>query len=163
MARKVTANTDLVNKVKIARGVYRLAIAEAEKKFHELVHEATAEAREQMYEAIRDAVANGVSTRQIGFAYGSSDFNTAKRIVAEATAGMVDEVSHETRQWLIDSVDGNRFTISVYNIDGRNGSATCEIDEDGVNFTAIDGDLWIAIQLYRLGFKDDIIKEVNGE
>jgi hypothetical protein len=36
------------------------------------------------------------------------------------------------------------------------------IDEDKENFTCVEGDMWIQVQLYKLGFKDTVLEEARG-
>jgi hypothetical protein len=35
------------------------------------------------------------------------------------------------------------------------------MDDDGENFSVIEGDMWIQIQLYKLGYKDYVIEEAT--
>lgn len=158
-------NDKLLNDIQVARANEKVAIAEAKRKYEALVERDTIEYRSALLEAVRLAVAEGLSIRQIGFAYGSSDANTAKRVIAEAmaTVSTSTTTTSETNQWAVVGRDGDTFTLVAYSLGGNGtGTAMFEIDDDGKNITVIEGDFWIGMQLYRLGLVEDVMEVVNG-
>ncbi len=157
-------NEKTLNNIKVHRLLEKAAREEAKRRLEFLVDREVAEVHEKVMEAVRVAVLEGHSIRQIGFAYGSSDPHTARRIIAEACADLqVDEDTEEIRKWRMFVNDDDSFDIQVYSIgeSEQSGRATFTIDPDGTNITATDGDLWIGIQLYRLGLVPEIVKEYN--
>jgi hypothetical protein len=42
------------------------------------------------------------------------------------------------------------------------GHALCRVDDDGENFSVLEGDMWIQIQLYKLGYRDEIVREATN-
>lgn len=163
MARTVANNEALAEKIGIARAAEKEAIREAKIKHEAMIVAETAMARDEVMEAIREAVFAGMSTRQIGFAYGSSDPHTAKRIVEEAMAGFAIEDSKTNSGWKITvpADDNSLFTIKVYSFGDskQDGEVTVSLDEDEVNITAQDGDFWIVPQAYRSGVVENILKD----
>lgn len=158
-------NEQLLDKVKQARATEKIAIADAKVKLEALLREWTKDSHDALLEAVRVAVLDGVSTRQIGFAYGSSDPHTAKRLVDEAMADVaVENASNDiVNGWKItpDKNDNSLFTIKVYGFGDskQNGEAVMSLDEDEVNITTQDGDFWIAVQLYKNGLVPSVIED----
>lgn len=162
-----TKNQDdeLVLAIRTARAYEKVAIAEARKRAEERVKEETAEAHEKVIDIIRVALLSGMTARQVGLAYGSSDARTVKSLVLEAMSndGGTTESSHPT--WKLSRNADGTFNITAYALgEGKlSGHAVLKIDDDGENFSVIDGDMWIQIQLYKLGYKDDVLAEARGE
>jgi hypothetical protein len=156
-------NDDNLNAIKVARAYEKVAIAEARKRADERVKEETAEAHEVVIEAVRVALMAGQTARQIGFAYGSSDPNTAKKLVSEAMASDDGDSLNPHPNWKLSRNPDGTFNITVYSLgeSGMSGHALCQVDDDGENFSVIEGDMWIQIQLYKLGYKDEILKEAT--
>lgn len=165
MARTSTNIEALANKIADARNLEKEAIKEAKIKYESLIQAETSVAHDVVVEAIREAVFAGMSTRQIGFAYGSSDPHTAKRIVDEAMAGFDagNQNGSSTSGWKITVPDNDNslFTIKVYSFgdNKQDGEALVSIDEDEINITAQDGDYWIVSQLYRQGAVENVLKD----
>ena len=151
--------------IRTARAYEKVAIAEARKRAEERVKEETAEAHEKVIDMVRVALLSGMTARQVGLAYGSSDARTVKSLVLEAMSndGGTTESTHPT--WKLSRNQDDTFNITAYALgDGKlSGHATCKIDDDGDNFSVIEGDMWIQIQLYRLGYKDNVLAEAKGE
>lgn len=163
MARTSTNNEVLAAKIADARNVEKEAIREAKIKYEALIQAETSVAHDGVVEAIREAVFAGMSTRQIGFAYGSSDPHTAKRIVDEAMAGFENAADQANAGWKITlpEKDNALFTLKVYSFgdNKQDGQVEASVDEDEVNITAQDGDYWIVSQLYRQGLVENVLKD----
>jgi hypothetical protein len=160
-----TKNDELLLAVKTARAYEKLAVAEAKRRAEERVKEETIDAHEKLLDAVRDALMAGATARQIGIAYGSSDARTAKRLVEEAMMGDDGNTMNPHPNWKLSRNQDGTFNITVYSLgeSGMSGHALCRVDDDGENFTVIDGDMWIQIQLYKLGYKDEVLAEAKGE
>jgi hypothetical protein len=106
----------------------------------------------------------GQTARQIGFAYGSSDPNTAKRLVNEAMENDSFDMVNPHPEWKLSKNSDGTFSIKAYSLgeSGLSGFGTFKIDEDGENFSCVDGDMWIQVQLYKLGQKDRVLEEALG-
>jgi hypothetical protein len=147
--------------VKASRLREKQAVAIAKSKFQDFLARETEDAHAEVVSAVRLAVLNGVSARQIGIAYGSTDPYTIRRLIAEATVNneLADTKSHP--DWLLTPLGGDRFRLEVFSIGdtGLSGSAVCVLDEDGENFTVLEGDLWIQVQMYRLGYHRQVVLE----
>lgn len=163
MARTSTNIEVLAAKIADARIVEKEAIREAKIKYDAFIAAETSVAHDGVIECIREAVFAGMSTRQIGFAYGSSDPHTAKRIVDEAMAGFENAAQENNAGWKITlpETDNALFTIKVYSFgdNKQDGQAEVSVDEDEVNITAQDGDFWIVSQLYRQGLVENVLKD----
>lgn len=170
MAKPRVKNEKTLGAIKVARLVEKAARDSARRRLEALIDNEVTLEHEKVLEAVRVAILEGHSIRQIGFAYGSSDPYTAKRIVTEALADMTSaEAPEDVRQWRLfvnETEDGTEsFDIQVYSLgeSGVSGRATFTLDEDGQNITAIDGDLWISIQLYKLDLVNEIVKEYHEQ
>jgi hypothetical protein len=165
MARTIASNELLVDKIKDAREAEREAVRQAKIKYEALIQGETSVAHDDVLEAVREAVFAGMSVRQIGFAYGSSDPHTAKRIVAEAMAGYdVDSGNPNAASgWKITlpENDNSLFTLKVYSFgdNKQDGEVVASVDEDEINITAQDGDYWVVSQLYRQGMVESVLKD----
>ena len=151
--------------IKTARSHEKIAIAEAQRKASDWVQQQTVEQHEVIVEAVRQALGAGMSARQIGVAYGSSDPKTAKRLILEAMGGTsTSSDSSEHPEWKLTRNEDGTFNINAYSLGDAKltGFGTFKIDDDGENFSLIDGDMWIQIQLYKLGFKEQVILEARG-
>jgi hypothetical protein len=151
--------------IKTARAHEKIAIAEAQRKAAEWVLEETKEQHEVIIESVRRALGEGMSARQIGMAYGSSDPKTAKRLILEAMGGTsTSSDSSRHPEWKLTRNDDETFNINAYSLGDAKltGYGTFKLDDDGENFSLIDGDMWIQIQLYKLGYKDDVLQEAKG-
>ena len=158
-------NDEIVQAIKTARAHEKIAIAEAQRKASKWVIEETKAEHEVIVEAVRRALGAGMSARQIGVAYGSSDPKTAKRLILEAMgASEVAGDSSAHPEWKLTRNDDGTFNINAYSLGDAKltGFGTFKIDEDGENFSLISGDMWIQIQLYKLGFKDTVLEEARG-
>ena len=162
--RVVKKNEDVLNHIRVARAYEKVALAEARKRAEERIKEDTKEAHEAVIEAVRVALLAGQTSRQIGFAYGSSDPNTAKRLVNEAMENNSFDTANPHPEWKLSRNDDGTFSIKAYSLGdgGLSGYGTFSIDEDGENFSCVDGDMWIQVQLYKLGYKDTVLEEARG-
>lgn len=155
---------DVVLAIKTARAHEKIAIAEATKRARLIAEQETAEQHEAVIEQIRVALGLGMSARQIGVAYGSSDPHTAKRLITEAMAGTTPDTLSNHPEWKLTRNDDGTFNITAYSLGDANlsGFGVFKIDEDNENFSLVDGDMFIQVQLYRLGFKDTVLEEARG-
>jgi len=150
--------------IKTARANEKIAIAEATKRAKLVIEQETSGEHGAVVEQVRHALVIGMSARQIGKAYGSSDPHTAKRLITEALAGTTPDTMSSHPEWkLTRNVDGT-FSITAYGLgDAKlSGFGTFKIDDDGENFSLIDGDMFLQVQLYRLGYKDVVLEEARG-
>lgn len=150
-----------------SRKAEKLALAGALKRARQAAVAETKPQHDEVLANIRLAVQLGMSMKQIGTAYGSSDPKTIKRLIDEATLGFVpDEDSDEpvNREWAISRNADGSFVVNAYGWGEQrlSGSGVFVIDPDGVNISQIDGDGWIQIQAYRLGFVEQIVGEVRA-
>jgi hypothetical protein len=158
-------NDDILNAIRVARAYEKVALAEARKRAQERILEETADAHEAVIEAVRMALLAGQTARQIGFAYGSSDPTTAKKLVNEAMSSDDGDTLNPHPEWKLSVNDNGTFNIKAYSLgdSGLSGYGVFEIDEDGENFSCVEGDMWIQVQLYKLGLKDVVLAEARGE
>jgi hypothetical protein len=158
-------NDDILNAIRVARAYEKVALADARKRAQQRVLEETAEAHEAVIEAVRVALLAGQTARQIGFAYGSSDPTTAKKLVNEAMANDDGETLSSHPEWKLSRNEDGTFNIKAYSLgdSGLSGFGVFSIDEDGENFSCVEGDMWIQVQLYKLGLKDTVLSEARGE
>jgi hypothetical protein len=150
--------------IKTARAHEKIAIAEAQRKAAEWIQEQVVAEHEVIVEAVRRALGAGMSARAIGVAYGSSDPKTAKRLILEAMAGTSPDTVSEHPEWKLTKNDDGTFSINAYGLGEAKltGFGTFKIDEDGENFSLVDGDMFIQVQLYKLGYKDTVLEEARG-
>lgn len=150
--------------IKTARAHEKIAIAEAQRKAAEWVIEQTATEHEVIVEAVRRALGAGMSARAIGVAYGSSDPKTAKRLILEAMEGNSPDNLSDHTEWKLTRNDDGTFSINAYGLGDAKltGFGTFKVDDDGENFSLVDGDMFIQVQLYRLGYKDTVLAEARG-
>lgn len=165
MGRGVVKDDTLLNAVRTARAREKEAISEAKRKFQEFVEREAQAAHAEVVSAIRAAVIGGQNVRQIGIAYGSMDANTIKRLIVEAT----DVTETKTKggahpDWSLTKHQDGTFTVKATSLGdtGMSGMARFTLDEDGENFSYTDGDEWLQLQLYRLGYKEAIIEAYYG-
>lgn len=137
------------------------AIAFAKRRFQEFIDKETEGIHAELLACIRLATLNGESARQIGLAYGSSDPYTIKALIQQATVGDSTEETKSHPDWIMNKMSDGGFTLEVFSIGntGMSGKAYCKIDEDGENFSAVEGDLWVQVQMYRLGYHEQVVKE----
>ena len=156
-------NQEALNAIKVARAYEKVAIAEARKRAEERVLEDTKDAHEKVLDAVRVALMAGETARQVGMAYGTSDARTARKLVSEAMANDDGETINPHPEWKLSKNPDGTFNITAYGLgDGKlSGHATLRMDDDGENFSVIEGDMWIQIQLYKLGYKDYVIEEAT--
>lgn len=154
---------ELLEAVKFARAHEKLAIAEAQARAKVRIVEETKEAHDKVIEAVREALMAGQTARQIGFAYGSSDPSTARRLVQEALLNDDGETINEHPNWTLKKNADGTFSITAHSLGdtGMSGFGVFKIDDDGENFSLIEGDLFLQIQLYKLGYKDAVLKEAK--
>lgn len=150
--------------IKTARAHEKIAIAEANRKAAEWVIEETKPQHEVIVEAVRRALGAGMSARAIGQAYGSSDPKTAKRLILEAMAGTSPDTVSEHPEWKLTRNADGTFNINAYGLGEAKltGFGTFKVDDDGENFSLIEGDMFIQVQLYKLGYKDKVLEEAVG-
>jgi len=150
--------------IKTARALEKIAIAEAQKRAHERIIEEVKEEHEAIVEAVRHALGAGMSARQIGMAYGSSDPHTAKRLITEAMAGTTAESLSGHPEWKLTHNGDGTFNITAYSLGDAKltGFGKFKIDDDGENFSLVEGDLFVQLQLYKLGYKDAVLEEARG-
>lgn len=161
MARtKSDVNVDAVRK---AREDERVAIGIARAKIKMLVDNETRPQHEKVLEAIKQALFAGASKRQIAVAYGTTDAGTINRLIQEATEQTVVQEATETKPASAWEYDKSTGVLTVYGFGDshRSGSVTVELDADGENITAIDGDLWIVPIAYRAGEVPNIVKAMK--
>jgi len=159
MARtKSDANVEVVRK---AREDERVAIGIAKAKIKMLIEQETRPYHERVLEAIKEALFAGASKRQIAIAYGTTDAGTITRLIDEATKTVtVTEDAHkDTSAW---KLEGNLLTVYGFGDTKRNGKVTIELDADGENITALDGDLWIVPVAYRAGEVPNIVEAIKN-
>lgn len=156
--------TEIALAIKTARAHEKIAIAEATKRAKITIEQETATEHEAIVEQVRRALVLGMSARQIGTAYGSSDPYTAKRLITEALAGTTPDTMSTHPEWKLTRNGDDTFSITAYGLgEGKlSGFGTFKIDDDGENFSLIDGDMFLQVQLYRLGFKDVVLEEARG-
>jgi hypothetical protein len=157
----------LLSAIKASRQVEKTALAQARAEASEWVKTQTVDEHSKVLDAIRNALIAGYSARQIGIAYGSTDPYTAKRLIAEATAEVganYIEARENHPEWLVEVHDDNQFTIRAFALGEQklSGEGLFRVDDDGENFTQIDGDGFIQIQMYRLGLVEKVLEEVRG-
>jgi hypothetical protein len=165
MGRAIVKDDNLLNAVKAARLREKEAISEAKRKFQEFVEREAQMAHAEVISAIRSAVIGGQNARQIGFAYGSTDPTTIKRLIAEATDTTETKVKGGSHpDWILTKHQDGTFTIKATSLGdtGMSGMARFAIDDDGENFSYVDGDEWLQLQLYRLGYKEAVIEAYYG-
>lgn len=155
MARIAKEDTGRLSAVTEARARYKESIKVAQEKLKGFIEEETKQYYDDLIDAVRLALVDGHSARQIGKAYGSSDPITIKRLVDQAG---VDDSSVTPQSSWRSALYGDSLVVRVvaFGIDKLTGEATFEIDKDGENITAVDGDFWLQSALYREG----IVKEV---
>lgn len=157
---------EIEHAIKTARAHEKIAIAEAQRKAAEWVIKETAGQHEVIVEAVRRALGAGMSARSIGQAYGSSDPKTAKRLILEAMGNNSNDPTDLSGhpEWKLTRNDDGTFNINAYSLGDAKltGFGTFKVDEDGENFSLVEGDMWIQIQLYKLGFKDTVLAEAKG-
>lgn len=155
---------DVVLAIKTARAHEKIAIAEATKRARLLAEQETATEHEAVIEQIRVALGLGMSARQIGVAYGSSDPHTSKRLITEAMSGTTPDTLSDHPEWKLTRNDDGTFNITAYALgDAKlSGFGKFKIDDDNENFSLVDGDMFIQVQLYRLGLKDTVLEEARG-
>lgn len=167
-------HSQAVVSIQAARQVEKVAISEANRRARLIVLAETKPEHDQVVAAIRQGIDAGLSNRQIGIAYGSSDPNTIKRLIDEAFGRQVivaeapkqaAPVAVNDKKWLIVRNNDGSFLLNAYSWgeQGLSGSGIFTIDDDGKNITQVDGDGWIQIQAYRLGFVEKIIGELSVE
>jgi hypothetical protein len=151
--------------IKTARAYEKIALAEAQLRANKRVIEETKDEHEAVVEEVRKALGAGMSARQIGMAYGSSDPKTAKRLITEAMAGTSPDTISTHPEWKLTKYDDGTFGINAYGLGDAKltGFGKFKIDEDGENFTCIEGDHFVQIQLYKLGYKDAVLEEAKSE
>lgn len=159
---KETDNISLA--IKTARAHEKIAIAEAHRKAQEWIQEETKPQHEVIVEAVRRALGAGMSARAIGQAYGSSDPKTAKKLILEAMAGSTPDTISAHPEWKLTRNQDGTFNINAYGLGEAKltGFGIFQIDEDGENFSLVDGDMFIQVQLYKLGYKDTVLEEARG-
>nr|DAW17402.1 MAG TPA: NlpE N-terminal domain [Caudoviricetes sp.] len=148
-----------------ARAQEKQSLAEARREAELWAQEQVKEEHNRLVDAVREALLVGCTNRQIGTAYGSSDPNTTKRLITEALSSNAVGKINDHPEWRITMNDDGTFNIDAYGL-GENklsGRGKFQIDEDGENFSLIDGEMFIQVQLYKLGYKDKVITEVRNE
>lgn len=161
MPRTVNNDEALLEAVKMARIREREASQIARRELQAMIEKATKKAHADVVASVRAAILGGQSARQIGIAYGSSDPHTIRRLIAEATADIASNGDGSHPDWMLTRFSDGSFEIEVVSLGdtGLSGRATFKVDDDGENFTAVDGDVWIQMQLYRLGYRDAVMEE----
>jgi len=161
VARTINNDDALLDAVRMARVREREASQIARRELQAMIEKATKKAHAEVVASVRAAVLGGQSARQIGLAYGSSDPHTIRKLIAEATSDIAGNGDGSHPDWMLTRFSDGSFQIEVVSLGdtGLSGSAVFKIDEDGENFTAVDGDAWIQVQLYRLGYRDAIMEE----
>lgn len=111
--------------------------------------------------AARVAYEVGASKASIGRHLGTKNYASVSQILE--SAGIAPQTDKAHPEWSVERVAPGKALIRSYGLgDAKmSGSATIVLDEDGENFSTIDGDAFIEIQLYKLGFKDQVIREMK--
>jgi len=161
VSRKINNDEALLEAVRIARMREREASLIARRELQAMIEKATKKAHAEVVASVRAAVIGGQSARQIGIAYGSSDPHTIRKLISEATADISGNGDGAHPDWMLTRFSDGLFEIEVVSLGdtGLSGSAVFKVDDDGENFTAVDGDAWIQVQLYRLGYRDLVMEE----
>lgn len=165
MGRAVIKDDTLLNAVKAARLREKDSISEAKRKYQAFVERESEMAHAEVISAIRLAVIGGQNARQIGLAYGSTDPGTIKRLIAEATNVTETKVKGGSHpDWMLTKHQDGTFTVKATSLGdtGMSGLARFSVDDDGENFSYVDGDEWLQLQLYRLGYKETIMEAYYG-
>jgi len=164
MARVVNKDDELLEAIKLARYREKEAQRQARKELQQAIERATGKAHADVVSAVRAALVGGQSARQIGIAYGSSDPYTVRKLVLEASINIEGGNPSHPDWFMNKNVDGS-FTVQVMSLadTGLSGTATFVVDDDGENFTAIDGDVWMQMQLYRVGYAKEIMEEYSAQ
>ena len=164
MARTINNNEALLEAVRIARMREREASQIARRELQAMIEKATSKAHAEVIASVRNAILGGQSARQIGLAYGSSDPHTIRKLITEASVDLENGNSGHP-DWMLSKFSDGTFQVQVMSRGdtGLSGSAIVTVDDDGDNFTAIEGDLWVQVQLYRLGYKDAIMEEYRKD
>jgi len=165
MARTINNNEALLEAVRVARMREREASQIARRELQAMIEKATSKAHAEVVASVRSAILGGQSARQIGLAYGSSDPHTIRKLIAEASSDIEGGGNSNHPDWMLTRFSDGSFEVQVMSLGdtGLSGSAIFTVDDDGDNFTAIEGDLWVQVQLYRLGYKDAIMEEYRKE
>jgi outer membrane lipoprotein SlyB len=176
MARPVSDNKHLGIEIENARAELKEATARAKIRIEELVKIETEQARQKLLSAIRLAVLNGVSARQIGFSYGSSNASTIKALIEEAVG--IEETkanSSSHPNWSIEQkhADGT-FTVIAVNlgVNKLSGKAVMEVYDDPNYGKSLrnaerarydDGEaLWMTRQLVDNGHEQEVLEAYDG-
>lgn len=167
LTRSLAGMEEILLAIHASRQAEKLALASAVKRARQIAIAETKPQHDEVLANVRQAVQLGMSMRQIGTAYGSSDPKTIKRLIDEATLGFVPDADSDepvNRDWTIEKNADGSFVLSAYGWGEQrlSGNGVFTIDTDGTNITQIDGDGWIQIQAYRLGFVEQIIGEVHA-
>jgi len=165
MGRTVNKDDVLLDAIRVARVREREAVQIARKELQSMIDKATSHAHAEVIATIRSAVIGGQSARQIGVAYGSSDPHTIRRLIDEASADLNTANSSNHPDWILTKLSNLTFEIQAISLGntGLSGKAIFKIDDDQENFTAIDGDTWIQVQLYKLGYNEKVIEEFYND
>ena len=111
--------------------------------------------------AARVAFEVGASKASIGRHLGTKNYTSVSQILE--SAGVAPQANTAHPEWSVERLAPGRAIVRAYGIgDAKlSGSATIVLDADGENFSTEDGDAFIEIQLYKLGFKDQVIREMK--
>jgi predicted DNA-binding protein (UPF0251 family) len=157
MARAVQDDSNRLGAITVARTTYQEAVVVAKQKLADYVIKETEEYYLSLIEAIRLAVVDGLSARQIGMAYGSSDPHTIKRLID--AAGVDNKDVQKSSSWKT-TWDGDKmFALRVvaFGADRQTGEATFVVDDDGENITATHGDFWLQSLVYK---EDGLVERI---
>lgn len=137
------------------------AIREARKHFDDWIREQVKDEHERVLEAVRVALSEGLSNSRIGTAYGSTDWRTIAGLIDEALERTVS--TGNTPEWRIEHNDDGTFDIITYGLGDNKitGTVTCKMDDDGENFSFVEGEFAIPLQIYRLGYHEEVVNEVR--
>lgn len=162
MPRVAYKNEALLSGITEARNREKKAKEDIKLKLQEMIQRELEPFHKEVVASVRLAIMDGISARQVGKAYGSSDANTVKSLIEEAMEGSI-AVADVTSGWdLLINSDGS-FTVEAVGLgeDKFTGVATFTVDEDGENITAISGDFALQAVMYRHGLVSTAVRRVS--
>jgi hypothetical protein len=156
----IMADETLLEAIRQARLREKDAAKMARAELQQLIEAKTRKAHLDVIANIRMALQGGQSARQIGKAYGSSDPYTIRKLILEATGG-IEGVNQDHPDWSMTRYPNGMFEIQALSLGntGLSGTAMFKVDDDGENFSLVSGEPWMQVQLYKLGYNKQIMKE----
>ena len=145
---------------------YTIAKTTIESELKREANNRLASIRHERDMALRLASDSGVPKTQLGKAIGTSNYRTVQEILAETEAviksGSVDTTNKGNVIVERDSDNDGVYRVAIYNF-GENsltGTAYFTISLDG-ELEFIHGEAFVIPQLYRAGYEDFVIDQLN--